>query len=130
MKDRQATRKRADRRVELTGARDKYGVLVALDTPDYERLSGEQVREYEARRAAAQADARKQANEVADLEVFAVNFVRAGGARSDAPAAFRAHRKQQAAEAASRAEGAALAASPREIPESSLRVPRYAGNYQ
>jgi hypothetical protein len=50
-----------------------------------------------------------------DLERFTEEFVAAGGSRYDASAAFKAHRNEQAATAARRADQEAVVASRRRV---------------
>src|SRR5215204_2172246 len=97
----EATNKVAGK-VEWTGAKDENGVPVPLSIYDYERLSRPEIDAYEERREQQIADKRKEANEADDLALYTERFVEAGGERSDAQAAFKAHRQQQAAEEASR----------------------------
>jgi hypothetical protein len=111
----QASRLRADGRVELTGATDENGILVELSAYDIERLPREEIDRYQERRRKQIETKTAEAAEAAALERFTAAFVAAGGKKSDAPAAFTAHRNQQAAEAAARADNEALVAGRRRI---------------
>jgi hypothetical protein len=52
-----------------------------------------------------------------DLERFTETFVAAGGEKRDAEAAFRAHRRERAAEAAARADSAVAEMTRRQLTE-------------
>ena len=111
----EASRLRADGRVELTAATDADGILVELSAYDIERLPREEIERYQKRRRVQIETKNAEAAEAADLERFTAAFVAAGGNKSDAPAAFTAHRNQQAAEAAARADNEALVAGRRRV---------------
>ena len=98
--NKEASRLRADGKVELTGATGEDGILV-------ERVGREAVLEYQERRRQQIAEAKAQAEEKRRYERFEEAFTNAGGTKADAEAAYKAHKNQRAAEAAGRADEAA-----------------------
>ena len=105
--NKEASRLRADGKVELTGATGEDGILVELSLYDVERVCREAVLEYQERRRQQIAEAKAQAEEKRRYERFEEAFTNAGGTKADAEAAYKAHKNQRAAEAAGRADEAA-----------------------
>ena len=96
----QASRLRADGRVELTGATDADGILVELSSFDIERMGGAEVVKYQERRRKQIAEkAAKQAEEDR-YKQFEDAFTKEGGSRSDARAAYKVMRNDEAQRAA------------------------------
>jgi len=96
----QASRLRADGRVELTGATDEDGVLVELTSFDVERMGGAEVEKYQERRRRQIADKEAKAEEERRYKLFADAFITEGGSRSDARAAYKVMRNDEAERAA------------------------------
>ena len=87
-------------RIELTGATDEDGVLVELTSFDVERMGGAEVLKYQERRRKQIADkAAKQAEEDR-YKLFEDAFTKEGGSRSDARAAYKVMRNDEAERAA------------------------------
>jgi general stress protein YciG len=98
-----------------TGAVDEHGIPVELSAYDIERMDRPAIDQYRADRE-AEIDAKEaQRIEADDERRFADEYVRNGGERSKASAAFRADRDRRAAEEAGRAEEAALQAARRRV---------------
>ncbi len=114
-RNKEATRPGVGGRVEMTGATDADGILVELSGFDIERLTRPEIDAYRERRQ-AQIDGREAQRIEADAErQFTEAFVSNGGRERDAAAAYKAHRNQQAAEAATKAEASVLADARRRI---------------
>jgi len=96
----QASRLRADGRVELTGATDEDGVLVELTSFDVERMGGAEVEKYQERRRRQIADKEAKAEEERRYKLFEDAFTKEGGSRSDARAAYKVMRNDEAERAA------------------------------
>ena len=101
--------------VEFTNARDEDGILVDATIEDVERMGREAFLEYQARRDEEIAAKRAQAEEEERFERFEAEFVRHGGTKSDAAAAYKAMRNEQAATAARQADNEALYHAKRNI---------------
>src|SRR5215217_8255234 len=86
----QASRLRADGRVELTGATDEHGVLVELSSFDVERMGGAEVEKYQERRRRQIADKEAKAEEERRYKLFADGFITEAGSRSDASPRYKA----------------------------------------
>jgi hypothetical protein len=89
-----------------------------LSVKDVERMGKEEpgsaARYLEERREELEAEQQAE-REQQDKELYVENFVKAGGDKSAAEAAYKAHRNQQAAEAANRADTAAVVHTRRRI---------------
>ena len=96
----QASRLRADGRVELTGATDENGILVELSAYDIERLPREEIDRYQERRRTQIADKEAKAEEERRYKLFEDAFTKEGGSRSDARAAYKVMRNDEAERAA------------------------------
>ena len=96
----QASRLRADGRVELTGALDGDGIPVELSAYDIERLPRQEIERYQERRASQIADKEAKQAEEDRYKLFEDAFTNEGGDRSDARAAFLAMRSAEAERAA------------------------------
>ena len=96
----QASRLRADGRVELTGATDEDGVLVELTSFDVERMGGAEVVKYQERRRKQIAEREAKAEEERRYKQFEDAFTKEGGSRSDARAAYKVMRNDEAERAA------------------------------
>jgi len=96
----QASRLRADGRVELTGATDENGVLVELSAYDIERMGREETENYQERRRQQIAQKEAKRAEEGRFEQFEDAFVNEGGSKGDARAAYRAMKNQEAERAA------------------------------
>ncbi len=98
-----------------TGAVDEHGIPVELSAYDIERMDRPAIDHYRADREASISAKEAQRIEADDERRFAGEYVRNGGRERDAAAAFRADRDRRAAEAAGRAEDAALQAARRRV---------------
>jgi hypothetical protein len=87
-------------RFELTGATDEDGVLVELTSFDVERMGRHEVLKYQERRRKQIADKEAKAEEERRYQQFEDAFTKEGGSRSDARAAYRALRNDEAERAA------------------------------
>ena len=96
----QASRLRADGRVELTGATDENGILVELTSFDVERMGGAEVLKYQERRRRQIAEREAKAEEERRYKLFEDAFTKEGGSRSDARAAYKVMRNDEAERAA------------------------------
>ena len=103
----QASRSMPGGRFELTGATDEDGVLVELTSFDVERMGGAEVVKYQERRRKQIAEkAAKQAEEDR-YKQFEDAFTREGGKKSDAKAAYKVMRNDEAERAARLADATA-----------------------
>ena len=87
-------------RVELTGATDEHGVLVELSSFDIERMGGAEVLKYQERRRRQIAEREAKAEEERRYKLFEDAFTKEGGSRSDARAAYKVMRNDEAERAA------------------------------
>jgi hypothetical protein len=92
----------------LTGAVDENGVLIPLSNFDIERLTRDEVLDFQERRRQQIADAETQRREDDDFARYRERFGAAGGDVSDARASWLAGRKAAVADAAASAEREAL----------------------
>jgi hypothetical protein len=83
-------------RIELTGATDEDGVLVELTSFDVERMGGAEVLKYQERRRKLIADKEAKAEEERRYKLFEDAFTKEGGSRSDAKAAYKVIRNEEA----------------------------------
>ena len=91
-------------RIELTGATDEDGVLVELTSFDIERMGGAEVLKYQERRRRQIAEREAKAEEERRYKLFEDAFTKEGGSRSDARAAYKVMRNDEAERAASLAD--------------------------
>ena len=96
----QASRSMPGGRIELTGATDEDGVLVELTSFDVERMGGAEVEKYQERRCQQIADKEAKAEEERRYKLFEDAFTKEGGSRSDARAAYKVMRNDEAERAA------------------------------
>ena len=96
---RQASRSMPGGRVELTGMM-RDGVLVELTSFDVERMGGAEVLKYQERRRKQIADKEAKAEEERRYKLFEDAFTKEGGSRSDARAAYKVMRNDEAERAA------------------------------
>ncbi len=94
--------------VEYTNHRDEDGVIVDLTIDDVERMSVEAIDAYQERRGAQLKELEDKKEEEQRFEDYKERFVQAGGNKSDAAAAYKAMRNEQAATAARQADNEAL----------------------
>jgi hypothetical protein len=99
----------------LTGATDEHGILIDLTNHDIERLTRDEVLDFQERRRQQIDDRAAQAREDDDFARYQERFVEAGGDVSDARAAWLAKRKVDATEAANRVEHEALTSNQRHV---------------
>jgi len=100
----EASRLRADGRVELTGHTDEDGILVEPTAYDAERMGREAYLAYQEKRRQQMADKKVKAAEEERFAQFEATYTAHGGTKADARAAYRAMKSQQAAEAAQRSD--------------------------
>ena len=96
----QASRSMPGGRSQLTGSTDEDGVLVELTSFDVERMGGAEVEKYQERRRRQIADKEAKAEEERRYKLFEDAFTKEGGSRSDAKAAYKVMRNDEAARAA------------------------------
>jgi hypothetical protein len=96
----QASRSMPGGGFELTGATDEDGVLVELTSFDIERMGGAEVVKYQERRRKQIADKEAKAEEERRYKLFEDAFTKEGGSRSDARAAYKVMRNDEAERAA------------------------------
>jgi hypothetical protein len=87
-------------RFELTGATDEDGVLVELTSFDVERMGGAEVLKYQERRRRQIAEREAKQAEEDRYKQFEDAFTKEGGSRSDARAAYKVMRNDEAERAA------------------------------
>lgn len=107
-RSKEATRRGPGGRVEWTNVTDSDGILVPLSSHDIERLDRESIDAYREKRQQAVAQQEARQREEDDRKRFTEAFVEAGGDKSAAAAAYKAHRNEQAAEVARAADSAAI----------------------
>jgi hypothetical protein len=100
-----------------TGAKDERGVLLDLSARDVEALgkAGGDPAAYLAERRRQIAELIEKRREADDKRRYVAAFVTAGGMKTDAEAAYKAHKNEQAATAAQRADQEAVIASRQRI---------------
>jgi hypothetical protein len=96
----QASRSMPGGRVELTGATDGDGALIELSSFDVERMGGAEVLKYQERRRRQIAEREAKAEEERRYKLFEDAFTTEGGSRSDAKAAYKVMRNDEAERAA------------------------------
>ncbi len=96
-----------------TGAVDEAGIPVELSAYDIQRLTRPEIDQYRADREAKIEALDAERIEADDERQFTEAFVSNGGRERDAAAAFRAHRNEQAAQAAAMADAEAEQATRR-----------------
>jgi hypothetical protein len=96
----EASRLLPDGRVELSGATDEGGILVELTSFDVERMGGAEVLKYQERRRRQIAEREAKAEEERRYKLFEDAFTKEGGSRSDARAAYKVMRNDEAERAA------------------------------
>ena len=106
--NREASRLRADGRVELTGATDEDGILVDLSLYDIQRMGRQAVEEYQEKRNRQIAEKKAKKADEERFEQYKERFVAEGGNAADARSAYAAMKQTRAAEAADRADQEAL----------------------
>jgi hypothetical protein len=100
MTHKEASRLRADGRIELTGAKDADGILVELSAYDIQRMGRAEVERYQEKRR-RQIEAKKaEAEERRRFEEFQATFVKEGGTPAGARAAYTAMKDEEAGRAA------------------------------
>jgi hypothetical protein len=100
----QASRSMPGGRSQLTGATDEDGVLVELTSFDVERMGGAEVLKYQERRRRQIAEREAKAEEERRYKLFEDAFTKEGGSRSDARAAYKVMRNDEAERAARHAD--------------------------
>ena len=96
-------------------AKDERGILRELDSGQIEKMSRDQVLDYQRRRSEQIEQRRAQAAEEDDFRRYQETFVGAGGREKDARAAWETQKRLAATEAAQQASTETLNASRRRV---------------